>query len=297
MARIRTIKPEFCTSAQVAECSKNARLLFVLMWMHCDDNGVHPASAKQLRMECFPGDDDMTAPVVQGLVDELLAQSLLMEYENGGQRYWHVTGWKHQRIDKPQPGKYPTPASPDSYLIPADGAEHSRNHSGSIPRTLPPEGKGKEGKGEEGIRREGKGSVATSAAPPRPGVERSPNGERQPSKTEPVWTAYADEYRRVYQADPVRNAKVNGQLANIVDRIGAAEAPEVAAWFVHHRKRWYVEKGHSVECLQKDCEQLRTEWATGRRSTSTAALQADRTQQTGDVAAKLIAEAEAGNAA
>jgi len=86
---------------------------------------------------------------------------------------------------------------------------------------------------------------------------------------------------------------VNGQLANIVDRIGAEDAPAVAAWFVQHRKRWYVEKGHSVECLQKDCEQLRTEWATGRRSTSTAAIQADRTQTTADVFGELYAEAVA----
>lgn len=153
MARIRTIKPEFCTSAQVVECSRNARLLFVLMWMFCDDNGIHPANAKQLRMECFPGDDDVTAPVVQGLVDELKAQGLLTEFENNGQRYLSVTGWKHQRIDKPQPGKYPTPSHPDSRICSGLLPEHSEN----VPGTLPPEGKGREGKGKEGIGGEGSG--------------------------------------------------------------------------------------------------------------------------------------------
>lgn len=128
--------------------------------------------------------------------------------------------------------------------------------------------------------------LATAALPPRPLAQRAP------SKTDAIWRAYSDEYRAVYGADPVRNAKVNGQLANIIDRIGAEDAPPVAAWFVRHRKRWYVEKGHSIESLQRDCEQLRTEWATGRRSTTTAAIQADRTQQTGDVFSKLIAEAE-----
>ena len=146
MARIRTIKPEFCTSAQVVECSRNARLLFVLMWMHCDDNGVHPANAKQLRMECFPGDDDMTAAVVRGLVDELVTQGLLDEYEVDGQRFWHVTGWKHQRIDKPQPGKYPTPDKRNSERAPSPVGEHSQNNSTNTPGALPPEGKGKERK-------------------------------------------------------------------------------------------------------------------------------------------------------
>ena len=126
------------------------------------------------------------------------------------------------------------------------------------------------------------------AAPSRP-----PAVERQQSKTEAIWKAYSSAYSAAYGAEPVRNAKVNGQLANIVDRIGAEDAPAVAAWFVQHRKRWYVEKGHSVECLQKDCEQLRTEWATGRRSTSTAAIQADRTQTTADVFGELYAEAVA----
>lgn len=164
MARIRTIKPEFCTSAQVAECSRNARLLFVLMWMHCDDNGVHPASAKQLRMECFPGDDDMTAAAVQALVDELKAQGLLVEYENSGARYWHVTGWKHQRIDKPQPGKYPLPTDANSESVTGKSTEHSA----TIPGTFPPEGKGRERKGSEGKGDEGsEGSRSLSAAADR----------------------------------------------------------------------------------------------------------------------------------
>lgn len=151
MARIRTIKPEFCTSTQVVECSRNARLLFVLMWMFCDDNGIHPANAKQLRMECFPGDDDMTSDVVQGLVDELKQQQLLTEFENDGARYLSVTGWKHQRIDKPQPGKYPTLGDKNSRLESGAIQDHSVNDSENAPRTLPPDRKGKEGKGEEGI--------------------------------------------------------------------------------------------------------------------------------------------------
>lgn len=150
MPRIRTIKPEFCVSAQVAECSKNARLLFVLMWMFCDDNGVHPANPKQLRMECFPGDDDMTAAVVTGLVNELLEQKLLTEYENNGQRFWLVSGWKHQRIDKPQPGKYPRYDDAGSVFV--RGAFREQSASDTVP--LPPDRKGEERKGEEGIGKE-----------------------------------------------------------------------------------------------------------------------------------------------
>jgi len=56
------------------------------------------------------------------------------------------------------------------------------------------------------------------AAPPRP-------AERPASKTDATWKAYSAAYLRTYGAEPVRNAKVNGQLANVVDRIGGDDAP------------------------------------------------------------------------
>lgn len=114
MARIRCIKPEFFTSAQVAECSTNARLLFVGMWCFCDDNGVHPAKVKQLKMEVFPGDPVDDASILE-LVDQLLNAGLIAEFQHGNQRYWFVTGWsKHQKIDKPST-KYPRPDDPESH--------------------------------------------------------------------------------------------------------------------------------------------------------------------------------------
>jgi hypothetical protein len=103
MARIRTIKPEFWTSEQIAECSPNARLMFIGLWNFCDDYGRHPASAKRLKMEVFPADSIEVRP----LVKELLVAGLIEEYETEGQSFWQVTGWgKHQKIDSPT-SKYP----------------------------------------------------------------------------------------------------------------------------------------------------------------------------------------------
>lgn len=107
MARIRTIKPEFWTNEQVADCSPIARLLFVGLWNFCDDHGNHPASLKTLKMEIFPG-DDFTAGDIEGMVQELIRNDLIIKYEVETKRYWHVTGWNHQKIDKPNQ-KYPTP--------------------------------------------------------------------------------------------------------------------------------------------------------------------------------------------
>jgi len=108
MARIRSIKPEFWTSEQIAECSPNVRLLFIGMWNFCDDYGVHPASEMRLKMEVFPS-DAFTKDDIRRMIDELLANGLLTEYEVAGTLYWWVTGWdKHQKPDC-KTGLYPRP--------------------------------------------------------------------------------------------------------------------------------------------------------------------------------------------
>jgi hypothetical protein len=141
MGRIRTIKPEFWTSEQIVECSPIARLLFIGIWNFCDDGGNHPASAKSLKMQVFPG-DEFSVREIELLVDELIINGLLVTYAVGDEKiYWHVTGWHHQKIDRPS-FKYPK------------FDEHSTN----IRRAPPPgeESNGREWKGREGKGREGK---------------------------------------------------------------------------------------------------------------------------------------------
>ena len=147
MARIRSIKPEFWTAEQVMECSPMARLLFIGMWNFCDDGGNHPASAKTLKAEVFPS-DDITACEVQALIDELLNQDLLIEYQAGSKNYLHVTGWaRHQRIEKPN-FRHPSPNSPTDPLPVAD---QSPTDPLPVADQLPPEWSGVgigEGEGE-----------------------------------------------------------------------------------------------------------------------------------------------------
>lgn len=109
--------------------------------------------------------------------------------------------------------------------------------------------------------------------------------------TAATWEAYATAYRERYGADPVRNATVNAQLRAVVARLGGEEAPHVAAFYVRHNAAFYVRSGHATGGLLKDCEKLRTEWATRRQITATAAQQADRTQTNLDAFAPLLAKA------
>lgn len=83
-------------------------------------------------------------------------------------------------------------------------------------------------------------------------------------------------YQTRYQAQPVRNAKVNGQLANLVKRLGGDDAPRVAAFYVMHNDSFYVRKRHPVDLLLRDAEGLRTQWVTQIKATSGEAREAER---------------------
>lgn len=137
MARIRTVKPEFWTSEQVAECSTTTRLLFIGMWNFCDDGGNHPASLKQLKMQIFPSDDISVSDIGE-MVDELISNELITQYTVNNKNYWHVLGWHHQKIDKPN---YKHPKYSVSDINQFD--DHSTNTS--RPFTPVRESKGMEG--------------------------------------------------------------------------------------------------------------------------------------------------------
>lgn len=78
----------------------------------------------------------------------------------------------------------------------------------------------------------------------------------------PTWDSYAAAYQRRYKTEPVRNATVNAQLKAFVARIGAQEAPLVAAFYVGLNDPFYVKQGHATGPLLKDAESVRMQWAT-----------------------------------
>lgn len=135
MSRIRSIKPEFWSNEQVMNCSTNARLLFIGLWNFVDDSGRHSLAYKQLKALVFPG-DDFSSDFIRGLFDELSSNGLLVTYSVDGKDYFQITGWHHQKIDRPQPSKLPPP--------PVALVEQSPNDRAGG------EGKGREGSGVEG---------------------------------------------------------------------------------------------------------------------------------------------------
>ncbi len=127
---------------------------------------------------------------------------------------------------------------------------------------------------------------------PREQKYHSNRHRASPPPSGEIWTAYAQAYASRYGVPPVRNPKINGQITQLLARLGA-EAKHVAGFYLQHNARRYVECKHPVGMLLKDAEGLRTEWATKTTITETQARRADRTQATANVFLPLIEEARA----
>jgi hypothetical protein len=108
-----------------------------------------------------------------------------------------------------------------------------------------------------------------------------------PSPTAKVWQAYRKAYEARYKAPATWNGKAAGQIKQFVSRIPAAEAPDVASFYVQHNGYLYVTSGHSVGLMLRDAEKLRTEWLTRRVITSSDARSAEASDSLKNQIARL----------
>ena len=110
MARIRTIKPTLWQSEQLATVTRDARLLFIGLISHADDDGRLRGAPALIRSEVFPYDDDLTVDMIDVLLDALEAVRLVVRYAVDGQRYLVLpTFGSHQAISKRTPSRLPAP--------------------------------------------------------------------------------------------------------------------------------------------------------------------------------------------
>jgi hypothetical protein len=105
-----------------------------------------------------------------------------------------------------------------------------------------------------------------------------PGPKDQTCKTFKVWANYAMAYRKRYSAWPVWNAKIGGQLGQLVDRLGADVAHHVAAHFLKTSDAAVLRKCHSLNELLSNAESYHTQWVTGQRINGTTARQMERTE-------------------
>ncbi len=277
MARVRSLKPSFFKDLDLAEKSMAARLFFAGLWCQADREGRLRDEPKFLKAEIFPYDDvDADALLSELAAPRRKKPGVILRYTVAGERFISIPSFLrhekpyHKEAQSEIPS-CPTVTSDDSRPGPQPDTVQTALSSSSV-FGLPSSSSGPKDLAK---------GVAT--LPPLADEHDQRNTEKPPAKTADVWLAYSTAYRLRYGVEPVRNAKVNGQLASLISRIGAEEAPRVAGFYVESNVAFYVAQGHGVGLLLRDAEKLRTEWFTGTRITGIRARSTERTQENADV--------------
>lgn len=148
--RIRSIKPEFWCSDDIASLAWEDRLLFIGLWSYVADSGVGRDNAKLITADLFPLEDDpisTLATVSRGLAS-LSAAGLITRYSVKGKRFLHVTEWAaHQKIDRPTRSPFPPPTCEDAIFDePSDNPREP-----SLPGSRDQGIKGSRDQGSEGL--------------------------------------------------------------------------------------------------------------------------------------------------
>lgn len=113
MGRIRTIKPEAPQSETLGRVSRDARLLFFMLFTVADDEGRGRAAPQVLAGALFPYDDDAKTHIGQWLF-ELEREGAVLLYSHDGSTYFEILKWlSHQKIDHPSKSRLPAPTTED----------------------------------------------------------------------------------------------------------------------------------------------------------------------------------------
>lgn len=154
--RIRSIKPEFWRSDDIAELCRDDRLLFIGIWSYVDDNGVGrdqvPIIAADLFAQDLSIDPTETLMRVSTGLERLYNAGLIIrykaQYKGQARNFLEVCKWaEHQRIQHPAKDRYPKSEAGE-----AVSQEGLMSSSGAATETLTP------GAGEQGSRGAGTSS-------------------------------------------------------------------------------------------------------------------------------------------
>ena len=119
MARIRTIKPDFFQSEDVATLSYRARLTWIGLWTYVDDAGRCKDNARLIKGHVWPLEDEVTAKEVEEDLAELSAGGRIVRYSVAGDKLIQVQKWtSHQRLAKPTPSRLPAFPGTDTEEVP-----------------------------------------------------------------------------------------------------------------------------------------------------------------------------------
>jgi hypothetical protein len=274
MARARNIKPALFTNEILGVGHPLCTLLFQGLWLLADKEGRLEDRPLRIKAEIFP----YREADVDAMLHWLAHKGFIVRYTAGGKAYIEVVNFtKHQNPHKNEKDSEIPSISEGcitsdilgarSEIIGSARADSLSSDSDLlIPDSLIPDSHTL--------------PIAEAPAPSNIQVLKPKAKQKTEAQTANAntWDAYTIAYLERYGVEPVRNAKVNAQIAQLVQRLGADEAPGVAAFFVTINDSFFIRSSHEFGMLVARAEGIRTQWVTGRQVNAVTARQIENTQ-------------------
>lgn len=272
MARARNIKPSFFKNELLGEADPLLGLLFISLWTLADKAGRLEDRPLRIKAETFPYRENID---INGYLTQLVTLGFIERYKVGITSIIEIINFvKHQTPHSTEKASELPAKLIDKPLTDIVALNNASASVISYINVLIPDSSNTD---SPLLIPDSSNTYVQSA-------EKSAEPKSDDSETElqkackQTWKLYSDAFYLRYGTEPVRNVKVNSMIKSFVGRIGFTEAPLVAAFYINNSTQYYVQRGHSVDCLLADAEKLRTEWATGNVMTNTRASQIDKSQ-------------------
>lgn len=277
MARARNIKPALFTNEILGVGHPLCTLLFQGLWVLADRAGRLEDRPLRIKAEIFP----YREADVDAMLHWLAHKGFIVRYQADGKAFIEVLNFtKHQNPHKNEK-ESEIPSVSDgcitsdflgtrSELIGTTRADSLSSDllipDSLIPDVLIPD--------SETL------PVAEAPAPSNIQVLKPKAKAKTDAQTAnaSTWDAYTIAYLDRYGVEPVRNAKVNAQIAQLVQRLGADEAPQVAMFYVTINDSFFIRSSHEFGLLVARAEGIRTQWITGRQVNAVTARQIENKQ-------------------
>ncbi|MEU5668975.1 hypothetical protein ABZ749_01130 [Micromonospora sp. NPDC047753] len=191
----------------MASLPVEARLTFIGLWTHVDDQGRCVDDPRLIKAAVWPLDDRLSTDVELDL-KRLSESSLILRYKVGERSYLAVRGWdEHQRINRPTKSKLPAPPTtpeppPNRENTPPPADETpGQSVSGSASRDPSPhphahlsEDSREERNREQGTGNRERNSTGGPYAPLGPSARdaEAPDSDGPPSMVEQIMTEYRE---------------------------------------------------------------------------------------------------------
>jgi len=113
--------------------------------------------------------------------------------------------------------------------------------------------------------------------------QKAPVGKDQASPISKAWGAYSEAFKAKYGVEPIRNAKVMGQLKQFIERVGQNDAPDILRFYLQQHDRWTVQNGHTVGIALHQAEKLAAGFRGAKMMTEKEARRIDEKQTTQNI--------------